>query len=156
MVRACVLLPCFLVMCNGDKPGSSVNSPRLSLCCHGNGTHTECAAHVLPGRLTLADAGVLSGPSLLPCLLVTVRPEPLAASGDHYPPGQSDDLVLSLRRVREAVEGALQLDPWRGGECWAVAVRALDTDADKRWTGRTRRRPTCNNQPGGSSSSLSR
>jgi hypothetical protein len=35
--------------------GSSVNCATVSLCPHGNGTHTECVGHVLPGTVTLAD-----------------------------------------------------------------------------------------------------
>jgi hypothetical protein len=88
---------------------ASVNSPRLSLCCHGNGTHTECAAHVLPGRRTLVDAGVLIGPrappTLLPCVLITVTPVALGSVKDPYPPGQGDDLVVARAAVQDAVSG---------------------------------------------------
>lgn len=118
--------------------GSSVNSPRLSVCCHGNGTHTECAAHVLPGRRTLEDAGVFSLPTLLPCLLISVTPEPLVTSGDAYPPGQPDDHVISLRALKGALD-ALGSDivAQLQNEYWGLAVRTLPNDVSARRIGNT-------------------
>ena len=77
----------------GDlESGSSVNCWQLDFCAHGSGTHTECAAHVVSTRLTVNDMNPAR--SIRPCFVVTAEPEPLGASGEQYPPGQPDDLVI--------------------------------------------------------------
>ncbi len=84
--------------------GASVNCPLVhSLCAHAGGTHTECAGHALPGRVTLGDLGIPRQCGLMPALLVSVAVAPLGGCGDEYAPGQPSDGVVGLRALREGL-----------------------------------------------------
>jgi hypothetical protein len=114
-------------------PGSSVNSPRVSLCCHGNITHTECAAHVIPGHRTLEDAGLLGGaaaplPPFIRCLLITVQPSALGDVPDEYSPGSPSDSVVDCGALRVAV-GRSGVGRWAEGG--ALAIRTLPNSQEK-------------------------
>lgn len=82
--------------------GGSVNCMELSLFPHGNGTHTECAAHVVQDR-TISMAR-LRLPPLLGAILLTVTPEPLGGSAEGYD-GLSapDDRVVTAAALRRAL-----------------------------------------------------
>jgi arylformamidase len=114
--------------------GASCNCPIFSsLCAHSNGTHTECAGHVLPGAATLASCGVRGG--VAPAVLITVAPEPLGGSGDAYAPGAGGDLVVSggalaaALAARGAAAGALL----RAGG--ALCVRTPGAKRGVKWAG---------------------
>lgn len=123
--------------------GASVNCPILTCCPHGNGTHTECVAHALPGTLSIVDLvlrkpGAL--PSLMPGLLVTVKPqrmEEAAADMAVYTSAKAEDLAVTgaalaaalseaqatLKLSSEQLKAALQ-----GG---ALMVRTLPNGEEK-------------------------
>ena len=112
--------------------GGSVNCAVISsLCVHSNGTHTECAGHALPGAVTLAQVAPLL--CLLPALLLSAAPQPLAAAAGGalaYPPGDAEaDRVVSgallvaafvrLAAARAAAEAAAG-EAARGGGAAAL------------------------------------
>jgi len=122
--------------CGDISAGASVNCHVVSVCPHGAGTHTECAAHFLEGSAT----GVYSIEDTRPeksiklAVLLTVEPEKLEKSGDTYAPGQPEDLVISKRVLESAVksleESYLSLPPAPAGAssalvpfCEAIVIR---------------------------------
>ena len=114
--------------------GASCNCPLFSsVCAHSNGTHTECAGHVLPGARTLASCGVVGGVS--PALLVTVAPRALGGSGDAYAPGEAADQVVCAAALAAALAAA---PDWArallrcGG---ALCVRTPGGKAGVKWAG---------------------
>jgi arylformamidase len=102
---------------------------------HTSGTHTECAAHLLPGARTLAETGL--GTVMGACLLVTVRPMLLAESRDAYDPGAPEDLAVTSEAVAHALEALGGVAEERAG--WdAVLVRTSPNDESKvrrAWSG---------------------
>lgn len=80
------------------RDGGPVNCVTVTLNPHGNGTHTECAAHVFTSVLDVRDAAPRS---LLPCCVVSVTPREGGV--------QSADLALSLEGVPAAFLGAVVL-----------------------------------------------
>ena len=52
--------------------GGSVNFRNVTFNPHGNGTHTECLGHISPEADSVE---AISIPFLLPCLLVSIKPE---------------------------------------------------------------------------------
>jgi len=114
--------------------GSSCNCPIFSsICAHSNGTHTECAGHVLPGARTLASCGVFGG--VVPAVLVTVAPRDLGGSGDVYAPGAAADQVVCLAALAVALaaapDGARALLRCGGALC----VRTPGAKRGVKWAG---------------------
>ncbi|HET7755714.1 MAG TPA: hypothetical protein VFK87_00510, partial [Steroidobacteraceae bacterium] len=78
--------------------GASCNCQILSLIPHCNGTHTECVGHLTRERL---DAWRVAPAGPLPALLLSVAPEPAAASGEGSDPAPgSGDLLVTARALR--------------------------------------------------------
>jgi kynurenine formamidase len=107
----------------GDvRAGGSVNCETLELVPHCNGTHTECVGHVTSDRVAVHE--VLRG-GLLVARLVSVRPEPVGASGDTQEPGAAaTEPVVSAR----ALAAELARLP---GALDALVIRTLPNDAGK-------------------------
>jgi arylformamidase len=118
-----------------DK-GASCNCPIFSsLCAHSNGTHTECAGHVLPGARTLASCGVFGG--VAPAVLVTAAPVALGGCGDPYaqPPAAPEDAVVSgaaLAAALAAVPAPAAALLRAGG---ALCVRTPGAKRGAKWSG---------------------
>lgn len=93
--------------------GGSCSVDRLELIPHCHGTHTESVAHVIPG-----PAEPPRPPAWMAARIVSIRPERLDHSGEHYPaPGQSHEAVIS----RRALSGFMM-------DTEAVIVRTLPND----------------------------
>lgn len=111
--------------------GASINCAVISsLCAHSNGTHTECVGHVLPGCVTLGGLAASFGPpgGLFPAVLLSVRPETLAESGDDYGiAGEGEDRVISFRSISRALDTlASRFSALHGGDgVFAGAPHAL-------------------------------
>jgi len=87
----------------------------MHICAHSNGTHTEGAAHVLPGLRTLSEAWTPAAGAVVPAVLLTVRPRPLAESSDSYPPGKGDDAAVTSECIAEAIAACPLPAWWLGG-----------------------------------------
>ena len=118
-------------MCSVDG-GASVNCPSTSLIPHGNGTHTECVGHALPGVVALGRDVPLP-PPLLPALLLSVSPGPLGESGDDYAPGAPSDAVVSRALVVAALARACPAARTALAACGlgAVILRTCPNPPDK-------------------------
>lgn len=86
----------------GDtRQGGSVNCFVVTLCPHGNGTHTECVGHIVDDRVAIAD---ILEDTLTPAWLATVQVEPIGALADHYAPAHDPaDLVVGVDALAEAL-----------------------------------------------------
>ena len=51
--------------------GGGVNFRNVTFNPHGNGTHTECLGHISPEAHSVEAVAI---PSVLPCLLVSIKP----------------------------------------------------------------------------------
>ena len=86
----------------GDtRRGGSCNCDSVTLVPHGNGTHTECVGHITADRVgihdTLKDA-------FIPATVLTVEPEPFAASGETYPwPHDGAELAVTRAGLERAL-----------------------------------------------------
>ncbi len=113
--------------------GGAVNCMQLTLWPHGNGTHTETVGHLLA---TPPPIGTVH-PGFQVAALVSVEPELLGASGEHYPaPGEASDQVIT-RRALEAALTQFEEAPARPG---ALVIRTLPHD-DEAKRGRTYSNP---------------
>ncbi|HTP39456.1 MAG TPA: cyclase family protein [Steroidobacteraceae bacterium] len=92
--------------------GASCNCSTFTLTPHCNGTHTECVGHLTRQALDVID--VMPRAPVL-ALLVSVQPQPDAATGD---------ALVTAAALRRAWRG--ELDPA------ALVIRTLPNDADKR------------------------
>jgi arylformamidase len=113
----------------GDtRRGGSVNCEVLTLCPHGNGTHTECVGHLTKERIAVPAA--VHEP-LVPATLLTVEVDTFARSGDGYPgPHEPDERVVS----RAALERALgALGGPSPGFVRALVLRTAPNPPEKRW-----------------------
>lgn len=103
--------------------GASCNCGVYTLAPHCHGTHTECVGHLTDDATTVA---ALTPVAPVLALLVTVRPEPLAATGDAPAGRRADvDLVISRAMLAAAAERWAS-DPWS-----ALVVRTLPNDPSK-------------------------
>jgi arylformamidase len=86
----------------GDtRRGGSCNCETHTLTPHGDGTHTEGVGHILQQRVPVV---ALFTDALLPCLVLTVAPVPLASvsddvSGNHAP----EDRVIDELSLQDAL-----------------------------------------------------
>jgi kynurenine formamidase len=107
----------------GDvRRGGTVNCEVLTLVPHCNGTHTECVGHVTSDRIAVHE--VLKG-GLHVARLVSVRPEPVGASGEARDPEAADDEPVISARVLYDALGRLP------GHSAAVVIRTLPNDSAK-------------------------
>ncbi len=83
--------------------GSSVNCWQLTLCAHGNGTHTESVAHITSQPISIEDSAPAA--ALHPALLLSVNCERFSdCGGDTYSKhAKPTDLVISKRSVLAAI-----------------------------------------------------
>lgn len=114
----------------GDvREGGSVNCFVVSLCPHGNGTHTECVGHITAERVAVAD---ILEDVLFPASVVSVPLVELGQSNERYTaPHAESDLVVT----RHELIGALGEAPHLPG----LIIRTLPNSATKRhadWSGR--------------------
>jgi kynurenine formamidase len=119
----------------GDtREGSSCNFETITITPHCNGTHTECVGHITHRRVALPR--VMSD-VLVPAVLVTVEPQPLAGSGESYvpQPDAADRLIL-----RSQLEAALSAQPREWLQ--AVVIRTLPNGGDKRTRNHSEHTPT--------------
>lgn len=88
----------------GDtRAGGSVNCFVVTLCPHGNGTHTECVGHIVDERVAIAD---ILEDTLTPCWVATVPAEPIGWTDDDYAaPHEADDVVVGQAALEEALVG---------------------------------------------------
>ena len=84
--------------------GGPFNASELTINPHGNGTHTESAAHLVGGAPPVADAAPLG---LVPCVVLSIEPVLLEYSGENYG-GRSepDDRVLTAAALEAATAWA--------------------------------------------------
>ncbi len=112
--------------------GASCNCEVLSLIPHCNGTHTEGVGHLTRERCHVSRTAPLG---FLPALLLTLVPQPAAASGeDSSPAPRAGDLLLTRRSLEQAWPAALPF------AVRALIIRTLPNGADKRvrdYSGRT-------------------
>ena len=108
----------------GDtRQGGSCNVDMLRLVPHCNGTHTECAGHILNERYAITDT---LGELLFPASLLSVRPVRGEHTADRYdPPKSPDDQMITC----EALEAALETVP--ADFLHGVVLRTLPNDPDK-------------------------
>ncbi|HET7198804.1 MAG TPA: cyclase family protein [Burkholderiales bacterium] len=104
--------------------GASCNCEILTLIPHCNGTHTECAGHLTRERLDVSRVAPLG---FLPALLVTLTPEPAAASREASSPApRTGDALLTRSALERAWPPALPF------AVQALIVRTLPNTAAKR------------------------
>jgi Putative cyclase len=111
----------------GDiRRGGSCNVETLTITPHCNGTHTECAGHVLNKPISVLDAV-----SPTPCLalVVSVRPQPAERSEDTYSVALHPDEEMITRRVLDRALRPLANAP----PVQALVLRTLPNSPDKRW-----------------------
>ena len=111
------------------EQGGSCNVNELSFNPHCNGTHTETLAHICdtnhPMSQKIADINL---PPLMPCVLISLHPEPGHESGDDYQPAfEKADMIIS----RQALHSALQT--FDDCQLQAVVIRTLPNGPDKRF-----------------------
>jgi len=107
------------------REGSSVNCNVLEVCCHGNGTHTECIGHISRQRVFVTSCQV---PVLMRALVVSPKVTRSQAEGlgDLYVGlGQVGDRVITKDSLKRSVDEVLRT--FERGEFEALAVRALGT-----------------------------
>ncbi len=110
------------------RRGGSVNCEVLTLCPHGNGTHTECVGHLTQERIAVPAA--LLEP-LLPATLLTVELDTFGRSGESYPgPHAPEERVVSRAALARAL-GALGRLPAGFGR--ALVLRTAPNPPEKRW-----------------------
>ncbi len=104
--------------------GASCNCGVYTFAPHCHGTHTECVGHLTDDAIALAT---LTPAAPMLALLVTVRPQPLAAAGVE-PAGRHapDDPVITGALLGAAASRWAD-DPWA-----ALVVRTLPNDPGKR------------------------
>jgi kynurenine formamidase len=109
----------------GDtREGGSVNCETVTLNPHGNGTHTECVGHIVNERVPVSD---ILQDTLVPAVVVTVRPVRLADSGEAYAAVHDDsDQVVTASSLHRA------LSQLRDLEAHALVVRTLPNGEEKR------------------------
>eukprot|EP01102_Stenamoeba_stenopodia_P015433 TRINITY_DN5255_c0_g1_i1.p1 TRINITY_DN5255_c0_g1~~TRINITY_DN5255_c0_g1_i1.p1 ORF type:complete len:294 (-),score=47.61 TRINITY_DN5255_c0_g1_i1:47-928(-) len=116
----------------GDvRQGGSVNCEIVTFAPHANGTHTECVGHFTKSRIPITK--ILSSTKLLfPAFLVSVQPEPISDSGDTYPAKHDpNDLVVSLRKLKEAIERVGHHNLLSGHHVKGVVIRTLPNHESK-------------------------
>ncbi|MGH8650813.1 MAG: cyclase family protein [Gammaproteobacteria bacterium] len=111
----------------GDtRRGGSCNVETITITPHCNGTHTECAGHILDQAISVLD---MVSPTPCLALVVSVRPEAAEHSGDSYSVPLDPDEQLITRR---ALDSALK--PFASNSlAQALVVRTLPNNSDKRW-----------------------
>lgn len=109
----------------GDtKRGGSCNVKTFTITPHCNGTHTECAGHVLDEPISVID---MVSPAPCVAWLISVSPEPADGCDERYsvPLDDSDRLI-----TRKVLDDALQ--PLACcSHAQALVIRTLPNDADK-------------------------
>lgn len=104
--------------------GASCNCSVYTFAPHCHGTHTECVGHLTDNATAIA--GLTPAPLAL-ALLVSVRPEPLAAAASGAEgPQHASDLVVTRALLASAAARWVR-DPWT-----ALVVRTLPNDPGKR------------------------
>lgn len=94
------------------RAGATVNCETLSVCCHGNGTHTECVGHITTDRVSVQSCAV---PAFGAALLVTVTATEQGGAEIQQPQGRGQgrqriergDMVVSRDALELAVQEAL-------------------------------------------------
>lgn len=88
----------------GDtREGGSVNCFVVTLCPHGNGTHTECVGHIVDERVSITD---ILEDTIVAAWVATVSLQPIGGIGDGYAPAHTpDDLVVSAAELEAALAG---------------------------------------------------
>lgn len=73
--------------------------PRLSLSVHCCEPHLECAAHLMETSFDYCVSDALANGSVEKAVLISPQPEKLGISGETYPAGQPEDLIISKREL---------------------------------------------------------
>ncbi|MGH8658385.1 MAG: cyclase family protein [Gammaproteobacteria bacterium] len=111
----------------GDtRRGGSCNVETLTITPHCNGTHTECAGHVLDQPMSVLDTV-----SPTPCLalVVSVHPDSAEHSDDSYSVPLDPDEPLITRQALDLALKPLAKSP----PAQALVVRTLPNGPDKLW-----------------------
>lgn len=105
------------------RQGGSTNCHTFQITPHCNGTHTECAGHILNELVQIGD--VLGPRAFFPALLMSILPERGAEISETYSPGVgAKDLVLTRAELK---------NHWPEGERFpALIIRTLPNTAEKR------------------------
>ena len=108
----------------GDtRAGGSVNCFVVTVCPHGNGTHTECVGHIVDERVAIAD--VLQD-TLVAAWVASVPLEKFGSTSEHYSARHDDaDLVVSERALHLALRTC---PPFVS----ALVIRTLPNSIEKR------------------------
>jgi kynurenine formamidase len=104
--------------------GASCNCGVYTVAPHCHGTHTECVGHLTDDGTALAT--LTPAPPML-ALCVTVRPQPLAATGVELAGRNAPDDPVITRALLAAAASRWARDPWT-----ALVVRTLPNDPGKR------------------------
>lgn len=120
----------------GDtKLGGSCNVNELVINPHCNGTHTETIAHIcdfdhaLLNNLKLSSKSIaeLALPVLIPCVLISIKPEHASNSADSYTPVfTADDKIISTQLLKSA------LKHYSDEQLQVLAIRTLPNSKTKR------------------------
>lgn len=101
------------------RSGGSCNASQITLTPHCNGTHTECAGHIINENISVLDA--LKEP-LCFARLISVQAESGSQCTDQYHPfKEPGDLLISKSAIVNALEATQQFD----GDEISPAHRAL-------------------------------
>lgn len=86
----------------GDtREGGSVNCFVVTLCPHGNGTHTECVGHIVDDRVAVSD---ILEDTLVAAWVATVDIEPIGGTEDSYSaPHEATDEVIGAGPLEAAL-----------------------------------------------------
>lgn len=83
------------------REGGSVNCFVVTMCPHGNGTHTECVGHIVDERVAIAD---ILEDTLVSAWVVTVDADATAFEHDTYSaPHEDTDRVVGAASLRQAL-----------------------------------------------------
>lgn len=128
------------------RAGASVNCDGLHLHPHGDGSHLECAAHILAEddpRAAAAKATLAAASPLWCGLLVDVRAVPLGESGETYAGTHApDDAVISAAALAPALTAARARGPGLRYDALILRVQAAPVEDDVDFSGRNPPYPT--------------
>lgn len=128
------------------RAGASVNCDGLYLHPHGDGSHLECAAHILSEddpRASAAKAVLAAAPPLWCGLLVDVGAVPLGETGETYAGTHApDDAVITAAALGPALAAARQRAPGLHCDALLVRVQPVPVEDDVDFSGRNPPYPT--------------
>ncbi len=108
----------------GDtREGGSVNCFVVTLCPHGNGTHTECVGHIVDERVAIAD---ILQDTLMPAWVASVPTTQIGGVEERYAaPHDPNDPVVTKAHLEHALQDCPDFVS-------ALVIRTLPNELSKR------------------------